>query len=165
MGPTTTGRSPPPSPSPTAVAIQLGSSSAPDPIRLATLRPEWLVESTFTGSETLRLVTRQDLISSSTVPKMPGFKETFAFLWNWSKEADYPNSAPWKECLNSQATAAYNTSPIPEAGWAAVYVEPTPEPTPDPEVPDTNNNTDDDHSFKTTASATALLGAVYALAF
>ena len=92
-------------------------------------------------------------------------RETFAFLWNWSKEADYPNSAPWKECLNSQSTAAYNTTPVTEAAWAAVYVEPTPEPTPDPVDPDTNNNTDDDHSFKTTASATALLGAVYALAF
>ena len=92
-------------------------------------------------------------------------RETFAFLWNWNTEADYPATAPWKECLNASSTAAYNTTPITEAAWAAVYVEPTPE-----VVPDTNNNTDDDdseddHSFKTTASAAALLGAVYTLAF
>ena len=92
-------------------------------------------------------------------------RETFAFLWNWNAEADYPATAPWKECLNDSSTPAYNTTPITDAAWAAVYVEPAPV-----VVPDTNTNTDtddsaDDHSFKTTASAAALLGAVYTLAF
>ena len=87
-------------------------------------------------------------------------KETFAFMWNWFSEDDYPNDAPNFECLNSQATDPYKTMPITEAAWALVYEEPAPV-----VVPDTDTDTNDDHSFKTTASATALLGAVYTLAF
>jgi len=90
-------------------------------------------------------------------------KETFAFLWNWNKEADYPANEPSNECLNATSTAAYNTTPITEDAWEAVYVEPVPVVVPDTDTDD--DDTADDHSFKTTASATALLGAVYTLAF
>ena len=91
-------------------------------------------------------------------------KETFAFLWSWNSEASYPASAPWKECLNAQSTAAYNTTPVTSAAWTKVYVEPAPV---DPVVPviDINLDNIEDHSIMTTASATALLSAVYALAF
>ena len=58
--------------------------------------------------------------------------ETFAYLWNWVNEADYLNNAPFKECLNSQASAAYYTTPVTEAAWDKVYVEPAPMPTPEP---------------------------------
>ena len=89
-------------------------------------------------------------------------KEVFAFLWNWTSGSDYPANAPFKECLNAQSTAAYNTTPVTAAALEKVHVEPIPEPTP---TPDPDTNTEDDHSFKTTASVTALFGAVYALAF
>ena len=91
-------------------------------------------------------------------------KETFAFLWSWNAEASYPNSAPWKECLNSQATQPYNTTPVTSAAWTKVYVEPAPVVPVVPVTP-TTTDTNEDHSIMTTASATALLSAVYALAF
>jgi len=94
--------------------------------------------------------------------------ETFAYLWNWFTPADYPAKKPFKECLNAQSTPAYNTVPVTEAAWTKVYVAP------EPVVPDNNNNNKDDDdddenkkdfSISNTVSVTALLSAVYALAF
>lgn len=95
--------------------------------------------------------------------------ETFAYLWNWFTPGDYPAKKPFKECLNSTGTAPYNTIPVTTAAWEKVYEEP------EPVVPDNNNNnnnsnTDDDDTTKdfsisNTVSVTALLSAVYALAF
>ena len=54
--------------------------------------------------------------------------ETFAYLWNWNNESDYPNNAPWKECLNWESTPAYSTTPITKAAWDKVYEKPAPTP-------------------------------------
>ena len=70
--------------------------------------------------------------------------ETFAYLWNWVND-DYLNNAPFKECLNSQTTPAYYTTPVTKAAWDKVYVEPAPMPTPEPTPV---INWEDDHNWE-----------------
>jgi len=96
--------------------------------------------------------------------------ETFAYLWNWFTPGDYPAKKPFKECLNATNTPAYNTTPVTTAAWEKVYVAPTVPDTDDDDDDNTNTNTGDDNtnkdfSISNTVNVTALLSAVYALAF
>ena len=91
----------------------------------------------------------------------------FAFLWSWEDaDDDKLKKEPSHECLNDPGAAPYNVTPITEAAWTKVYKEPeVVVPDEEEDTDKTTTNTEEDHATMATISATALLSAVYTLAF
>ena len=84
----------------------------------------------------------------------------FAYLWSWFDAVDFPTKEPSEECLNDPSTAAYYVTPITEAAWTKVYKEPEVAP-----VVEEDEEVEEDHATMATISTTALLSAIYTLAF
>ena len=87
----------------------------------------------------------------------------FAYLWSWIDAGDFPTEEPSYECLNDPSAAAYYVTPITEAAWTKVYKEP--EVAPVVEEDEEVEEVEEDHATMATISTTALLSAIYTLAF
>ena len=98
--------------------------------------------------------------------------EAFGFLWAWTKSKDFLSNLedieqkkkPTGQCL-SDSNETIQVTPIPKAAWDKLNpVEEKPKDKTEEKVEDTKTE-EKDWATQTTAHATALLAAVYALAF
>lgn len=99
-------------------------------------------------------------------------RNMFSFVWAWFDESK-SDSAPNKEYLNAAGGAAYGCAPITASAYKTLVTDVEAKEKADAdaaakkaeEEKKKNENKDEDWATQTTAHATALLAAVYALAF
>lgn len=99
-------------------------------------------------------------------------RNMFSFVWVWYDDTK-TNAAPNKEYLNAAGGADYGCAPITASAYKTLVTDVEAKEAADAEAAkkaeeekNKNTNTDDkDWATQTTAHATALLAAVYALAF